>query len=149
MSNLFRRFGLLRAARFGIASVVGFLVAELIIVSGLFALYGSTDVPAATSGWTDLLALDVFALVIGVTVSFAMNERTTFRDASRAESGGNVLARLAMFQLVSAMGNAVVIAVQILLLSAFAITPAFGNVCGAIVAYPVSYLVSTRTVWRT
>ncbi len=143
-------YGIFRVARFGIAALVGFLVFEGMVVAGLYALYGRVDVPNGVSSSPALLGLDVLALVVGVSVSFALNERITVREA-RGEGRGtllNTLARLARFQGVSALGNIVVIAVQLLLLATVGLTPAVGNVVGAIAGYPVSYFLSMKVVWK-
>ena len=66
------------AASFGVAAIVGFLVAECIIIAGLYAIYGELDVPGDTSGSPGLLAVDVLALVFGVAVSVFLNEKSTF-----------------------------------------------------------------------
>jgi putative flippase GtrA len=129
---------------------VGFFVAEAIIIAGLYFIYGNPDVPSDISSSPTLVVLDVFALVTGVAVGFFLNERTTVRNL--ATKNGRVvesmIVRLGRFQAVSAMGNAVVIVVQLGLLAAFAISPAIGNIIGGIVAFPVTYFVSMRMVWR-
>ncbi len=143
-------YGILRVARFGIAALGGFLVFEGMVVLGLYAFYGRVDVPSGVSSSPALLGLDVLALVVGVTVSFVLNERITVRRAEGESRGTplSMLARLARFQGVSALGNIVVIAVQLLLLATIGLTPAVGSVVGAIAGYPVSYLLSMRVVWR-
>lgn len=150
VEELDRRYGIFRAAEFGIAGAVGFLVAEAIVVAGLFLIYGGASVPGGVYGSPALLSLDIGAFVTGVTVGFAVNERTTVRKAVRAERGGAraVLVRLAKFQGVYAVGNAMTIGVQLSLLALFALSPALGNVVGAVAAFPVSYLISMRVVWR-
>ena len=149
--ELDRRYGVLRAVQFGIAGIVGFLVAEAIIVGGMFIAYGSTSVPSSYSTSPTLLGLDVLAFLVGVTVGFAVNERTTVRKIVARERNGarDVLVRLAKYQGVYVVGNAITIGTQLLLLAAFALSPAIGVVIGAIVAYPVSYVISMRVVWRS
>jgi putative flippase GtrA len=139
----------LRMTAFGISSAAGFLVAEGVIVAGLYAIFGKLEVPGNMSSSPTLVALDVFALVVGVVVSFALNERTTVSDSKGKEDGiGAMLVRLGRFEGISALGNAVVIVVQLALLAEFGLTPAVGSVVGAIVGFPVSYLMSMRLVWR-
>jgi putative flippase GtrA len=146
--ELDRRYGIFRAAEFGIAGIVGFLVAEAIIVGGLYAIYGDANVPSGIFSSPTLLALDVVAFAVGVTVGFFVNERTTARAATNREKGAaGTLIRLAKFQGVYVVGNAITIGVQLALLAALALSPAFGNIIGAIVAYPVSYFISMRVVW--
>jgi putative flippase GtrA len=148
--ELDKRYGIFRAAKFGVAGAIGFVVAEVIIIIGLYALYGKTNVPSAIYSSHVLLALNIVAFVIGVTVGFFVNERITVRNQGEQKIGGarNVAMRLLKFQGVYAIGNAITIGVQLALLEALSLSPAIGNVIGAIVAFPVSYFVSMRVVWR-
>lgn len=143
------RYGILRAAEFGVAGIVGFSVAEGIIVVGLFLLNGDIEAPSSFASSPSLLALDVVAFVVGVTVGFVVNEKTTVRRAVGQGSGGRsgTLVRLAKYQGVYVLGNAITIGTQLALLAAFALSPAAGVVVGAVVAYPVSYAISMRFVW--
>ena len=145
-----KRYGIFRAAKFGVAGAIGFVVAEIIIIIGLYALYGKTNVPSAIYSSPLLLALNIVAFVIGVTVGFFANERITVRDQGEQKIGGarKVAIRLLKFQGVYAIGNAITIGVQLALLEAFSLSPAIGNIIGAIVAFPVSYFVSMRVVWK-
>jgi putative flippase GtrA len=149
--RLDEKYSVFRAARFGIAALVGFAIFEALVVAGLYAFYGRPDVPSSVSTSPSLLTLDVVALVVGVSVSFALNERITVRGGVNENNKkvGSVLMRLLRFQGVSALGNAVVIGVQLLLLALLGLTPAIGSIAGAIVGYPVSYFISMRVVWKT
>ena len=149
LTELADRYGVLRAAKFGIAGLVGFAVAEVIIIIGLFLTNGSLEVPSGYSSSPSLLALDVIAFVVGVTVGFFVNELTTVRNARSVQggSGGTVL-RLAKYQGVYVLGNAITIGTQLVLLAAFALSPAIGVLAGAAIAYPVSYEISMRFVWK-
>jgi len=151
IKELDKKYGVFRVALFGIAGIVGFLVAEAIIVGGLFLGYGNASVPSSHSSSLTLLGLDILAFLVGVTVGFAVNERTTVRKIVARERNGarDVLVRLAKYQGVYVVGNAITIGTQLLLLAAFALSPAIGVVIGAIVAYPVSYVISMRVVWRS
>ena len=141
---------LVKAAAFGVASIAGFLVAEAIVIAGLYAFFGGLDVSRGTSGSPSLLALDVFALMVGVTASFLLNERTSVGNLGGGGQGRRATAsRLGKFQLVSALGNAVVIVVQLALLTFLGVSPAIGNVVGGISAFPVSYMISIRVVWNS
>jgi putative flippase GtrA len=142
------RFEVLRAAKFGIAVGIGFLAAEAIIIVGLYIVYGRPDVPSNAASSPILLALDISALLSGAIVSFFLNEMTTVRGTAPANGAKNTLVRLGKFEGVSALGNAISIGVQLGLLAAFSLSPAIGNVIGAIVAYPPSYFISMRLVWR-
>ena len=141
----------IRLASFGISATAGFVVAEALIIMGLYATFGRLEIPGDLSSSSALLGLDVLALAIGVVVSFALNERTTVKDVKTNGDGvtGSTLVRLVRFEGVSAFGNAVVILVQLALLAVFGLTPAVGSAVGAVVGFPVSYLISMRVVWRT
>lgn len=149
LSELARRYGFLRAAKFGVAGIIGFLAAEGIIVAGLFLAYGNVEVPSGVYSSSALLAIDIVAFVVGVTIGFFVNEWTTVRDSPSRESGGRgVIVRLAEYQGVYVLGNAITIGTQLLLLAAFSLSPPIGVMVGAVVAYPVSYAISMRVVWR-
>lgn len=117
---------------------------------GMYLAYGNTSVPSSYSSSPTLLGIDVLAFLVGVTVGFAVNERTTVRKiVAREETGIRaVLLRLAKYQGVYVVGNAMTIGIQFLLLASFALSPAAGVVIGAIAAYPVSYFISMRVVWK-
>ena len=147
--ELDRRYGIFRAAQFGIAGVIGFLVLEAILVAGRYAIYGMVDIPSNFASSPALLALDITASVVGVVVGFFVNERTTVRKLSTFERGArSTLARLMKFEGVYALGSAITIGVQLALLAAFGLSPAVGNVVGAVAAYPASYVISMRVVWK-
>jgi putative flippase GtrA len=149
LRELDRRYRIFRLAQFGMAGIVGFLVLEAILVSGLYALYGDVNLPSNFASSPGLLALDVFASVVGVVAGFFVNERTTVRGMDRHGKGWRgTLVRLGKFEGVYALGSAITIAVQLALLAWLALSPAIGNVAGAVVAYPVSYAISMRFVWR-
>ena len=148
LRELDRKYRVFRLAQFGIAGIVGFLVLEAILVVGLYAMYGSPSLPSGFASSAGLLALDVFASVIGVVVGFFVNERTTVKSVDRAKGWKETLVRLGKFEGVYAVGSAITIAVQLALLAWVALSPAVGNIVGAIVAYPASYAISMRFVWR-
>jgi len=148
--GLERKYHFFRLAQFGIAGVVGFLVLEAILVAGLYAMYGNASVPSNFASSPALLSLDIFASVVGVVVGFFVNERTTVKGVSGREKGWkDTLVRLGKFEGVYALGSAITISVQLALLAWISLSPAFGNIVGAIVAYPVSYFISMRFVWKT
>ena len=148
--ELAERYGVLRIVQFGVAGVVGFVVAEGIIISGLFLSNGELQVPSSLASSPTLLAIDVLAFVVGVTVGFFVNERTTVRrEAAQGGRGaGRTLLRLVKFQGVYVLGNAITIGTQLALLAALALSPVLGVMVGAVVAYPVSYMISMRFVWN-
>jgi putative flippase GtrA len=151
IKELDRKYGLFRAAQFGIAGVIGFLALEGILVAGLYAIYGRVDVPSDFASSPTLVALDIFASVVGVVVGFFANERTTVRRAAGNQGKGwrSTIVRLGKFEGVYALGSGVTIGVQLVLLAAFGVSPAIGNIVGAVGAYPPSYLISMRFVWKT
>ena len=144
--ELGRKHGLLKAAQFGVAGVIGFLALEAILVGGLYVVYGTTALPSDFASSPSLLSLDVFASVMGVVVGFFVNERTTVREMNF--EGNSTAVRLLKFEGVYAVGSAITIAVQLALLGEMSLSPALGNVVGAIVAYPASYAMSMRFVWK-
>jgi putative flippase GtrA len=150
IKDLARRYGIFRAAQFGIAGIVGFLVLEVVLVGGLYAIYGKADIPGNFYSSPSLLGLDVVASFVGVTVGFIVNERTTARDAAvlRKKGATSMAARLLKFQGVYVVGNGITIGVQLVLLGAFSLPPAIGNIVGAVVAYPPSYFIAMRFVWK-
>jgi len=84
-----------------------------------------------------------------VVVGFFVNERTTVKTVGRRQKGSkDTLVRLGKFEGVYALGSAITIAVQLGLLAWMSLSPAVGNIVGAIAAYPVSYLISMRFVWK-
>jgi len=125
--------------------VIGFLALEGVLVAGLYALYRTTALPSGFASSPSLLALDIFASVIGVVVGFFVNEKTTVRKMSLKK--GSMALRLVKFEGVYAVGSAITIGVQLALLGVFGLSPALGNIVGAIAAYPVSYAISMRVVW--
>ena len=148
--ELDRKYHFFRLAQFGIAGIVGFLVLEAILVAGLYVLFGNFNIPSNFASSPELLSLDIFASVIGVVVGFFVNERTTVRGIGRREKGWkDALVRLGKFEGVYALGSAITIAVQLALLAWMSLPPAVGNIVGAVAAYPVSYFISMRFVWRT
>ena len=148
--ELDRKYHFFRLTQFGIAGIIGFLALEAILVAGLYALYGKADIPSNFASSPQLLSLDIFASVVGVVVGFFVNERTTVRGVVRNGGGWKeVLVRLGKFEAVYAFGSAITIAVQLALLAWLGLSPAVGNIVGAVAAYPVSYLISMRIVWKT
>ncbi len=149
LRELERKYNVIRLAKFGVAGVVGFLALEGILVAGLYALYGDVNIPSDMASSAGLLSLDVLASATGVVVGFFVNETTTVRALPRRKGWRGTLVRLAKFEGVYAVGSAITIGVQLALLAWLTLSPAVGNVVGAVVAYPVSYYMSMRFVWRT
>ncbi|MGI0090935.1 MAG: GtrA family protein [Nitrososphaerales archaeon] len=147
--SLNEKYGVFRAAKFGVAGAAGFLIAELLLVIGVFVFYHTTKVPSVAYSSPTILGLNVAAFGIGVTASFFINERITVKNQGEQKhrDARRVIARLLKFQLAYLLGNIITIGVQLLLLAEFSVSPVLGNIIGAIVAYPVSYFFSMRFVW--
>jgi len=148
--SLDKKYGVFQLAKFGIASATGFLVAEAILTLGALLQYGKVSVPGAALFSPTFSAVDIGALAFGVFIAFLMNERFTVRVRPTHKRGrsNSRAARLLKFEGVNAVGNAVVIGVQLALLVTLSISPVVGNVVGAIVSYPITYLISMRFVWK-
>jgi putative flippase GtrA len=143
------KYHVFKLAKFSIASGTGFLVSEALLALGLLGLYGKVSAPKDAYSSPIFLALDVGVLAFGVFVAFVLNERFTVqvhRTQKNWKSRGRP-ARLLKFEGVNAMGNAVSIGVQFALLAMLSVEPVVGSVVGAIVSYPVTYLISMRFVW--
>ncbi len=141
-----RRRGVLRIVKFALASSIGFLIAEAILVLGVLALYHTTKVPGITSSSLAILGLDALAFGVGVTAAFVINERVTVRGHHRG--GASWLVRWGKYQLAALLGNVLIVVVQLALLATISLSPVFGSVVGAVVSYPVTYAVSMYFVWR-
>ena len=142
------RYGVLKTFRFAIAGVLGFGVTEAILTFGLLFFYGRLGVPQATFSSLGLLSLDVVSLLAGVSASFFINERITVKVTKATDSSGSRLGRFLKFQAVSGVGNAGIIVVQLILLTAFEISPLLGTIIGAVATYPIVYFISIKFVWK-
>src|SRR5579863_7842658 len=118
MKNLDRRFEVFKLAKFAIAAGSGFLLAEAIITLSVLRLYGSLIAPHDAYSSPEFVMIDVSALTMGVALSFFLNERFTIRDRQKLQNTSNNLPfRLLKFEGANAVGNGVIIAVQVLLLA--------------------------------
>jgi putative flippase GtrA len=150
LDSLGRRYAIYRVAKFAVASGIGFLIAEVILVIGVLIFYHNTNVPSVAYSSFTILGLNALAFGIGVTVALIINERVTVRGQVEEGSGkrrANWFKRWGKYQLASLLGNVVIVGVQLTLLATFSLSPVFGNIIGAIVSYPVTYFVSMRFVW--
>ena len=139
-------FAFLRAVKFAIATGLGFLIAEGILVLGVFALYRAIEVPGLSSSPT-ILGLDALSLGVGSTAAFLINERVTVtKYDSRTTSSW--LVRWGKYQLAKLLGNILIVVIQLALLAAVSLSPIYGSIVGAILSYPVTYVVSMTFVWR-
>jgi len=143
------KYPVVKKFRFAIAGALGFGVTEAVLTIGLLLLYGKLALPHASFSSVELLALDVVSLVVGVSASFFINEKITVKvpDADAKGEGGR-LERFLKFQGVSGVGNIGIIVIQLIVLTAFGISPLIGTVIGAIATYPVVYFISINFVWK-
>jgi putative flippase GtrA len=148
VKNLETKYPIVRTFRFAIAGALGFGVTEAVLTMGLLLIYGKLTVPHANYSSIELLSLDVLSLVAGVSVSFFINERITVNVQEVATESRSRLGRFLKFQAVSGVGNTGIVVVQLLLLSALAISPLLGTVVGAVVTYPIVYFISIKYVWK-
>ncbi|MFI5419914.1 MAG: GtrA family protein [Nitrososphaerales archaeon] len=139
--------GLFKIVTFGVSSGIGFLVAEAILTVGTFLTFGSVKVKIPLSPSPTLLAIDIFALSVGVTVSFFINQ-TSFKGIELIDPAHALIRRFMKFHLVSWGGNALIIGVQLLLWKEFSLSPTIGNILGALATFPLAYLFSMRYVWK-
>ncbi len=143
------KYPVFKTFRFAIAGAIGFLVTELVLMIGLLSIYGKLSLPHASFTSPLLLLLDIISLVIGVSASFLVNERITVKAPKAfGKHARKRFLRFLKFQAVGGVGNAGIIAVQLLLLARFEISPLFGTIIGAIVTYPIGYYISIKFVWK-
>lgn len=146
--SLDKRYGIFKIIKFAAASGTGFVVAELLITLSVYEMFGRFTAPGDAYSHPAFVAADIAALVIGVAVSFFLNERYTV-DTKKVAAGRSLPIRLLGFEGVNGLGNLTILLVQYLLLQAFSLTPVIGNIVGAIVSYPVTYLISMHFVWKS
>jgi putative flippase GtrA len=139
-------FAFLRIVKFAIATGLGFLIAEFVLVLGVFALYQTIAVPGISSSPT-ILTLDALALGIGSTAAFLVNERVTIKNRG-SKKWTNWLARWGRYQLAKLLGNILIVVIQLVLLATVSLSPVYGAIVGAILTYPVTYAVAMVFVWR-
>jgi putative flippase GtrA len=149
LDGLARKYGVFRIVKFALATGTGFLVNEVILVLGVIAFYHSTEVPSLAHSSFTILGLDALALGIGDSVGFMINERATVRGQGEQRRKGHVnwFVRWCKYQLAALLGNLVIVGVQLGLFATILLSPVFGNIVGAIVSYPVTYIISMRFVW--
>jgi putative flippase GtrA len=145
--GLDKKYHVFKVAKFAIASGLGFLLAEGILTVGVLRIYGKLSAPLDAYSSPAFLAVDIAALGLGVALSFFLNERFTVHKQKGGDSG-SLAVRLLKFEGVNAMGNATIVGVQFALLLTLAVTPVLGNIVGAIVSYPITYLISMHFVWK-
>jgi putative flippase GtrA len=149
VGKLEQMFPVVKKFRFAIAGMIGFGVTELVLSAGLLIVYGKLVFPHTSFSSIGLLGLDVLALVVGVSASFFINERITVKVSKDLVSGeGGRIERFLRFQGVSGVGNAGIIVVQLILLTALDISPLLGAIIGAVVTYPIVYFISINYVWK-
>jgi putative flippase GtrA len=149
VTRLETRYPVVKSFRFAVAGVMGFGVTEAVLTVGLLLLYGKLTIPHASFSSLELLSLDIVSLVVGVSASFFINERITVTvQKGTTNAFGSLLHRFLKFQAVSGVGNTGIVVVQLILLTAMAVSPLVGTVVGAVVTYPVVYFISIKYVWK-
>ncbi|MGD0329706.1 MAG: GtrA family protein [Nitrososphaeria archaeon] len=114
---------------------------------GLLVIYGNLIIPSNTYSSPALLALNILAQGIGIAVAFFINERITIHVGN--DQKDQLTIRLLKFEGLNGIGSSIGVLIQLLLLGTLSLSPALGNIVGALVAYPIQYLISMRFVWRT
>ena len=137
-----------RFIEFAMATGAGFLLNLVILSLGVIAVFHSSIVSLARNPSPAILGLDVLALGAGDTLAFIINEQLTVRGRVEGKGTVNWLTRWGKYQLTAWMGNMIIALVQVSLLLAFALAPASGSILGAAAAYPITYMVSMRFVWK-
>lgn len=140
------RFAFFRIIKFAFATGLGFLIAEGVLVLGVFALYGDIEVPGLSSSPT-ILGLDALALGIGSTAAFLVNERVTVKKRD-SRTTASWLVRWGKYQLAKLLGNILIVVIQLALLATVSLSPIYGSIVGAILSYPITYAVAMVFVWR-
>ena len=144
-----RRYGGFRIAKFAVASGIGFLIAEVILVLGVIFFYHTTQIPSVAFSSPTVLGLNALAFGTGVNAAFMINECVTVKGLGNERKKGRVnwFVRWYKYQLAALLGNVVIVLVQLALLATISLSPVIGNILGAVVSYPVTYFVSMRFVW--
>lgn len=141
-------------AKFVSAGVSGGVISELILIIGLFAIYGNLGIPSTTYSSPTLLSLNILAQGVGIAVAFFINEKITVNVQNDPKNKGKkqLIVRLLKFEGTNGIGSAINILIQLLLLATLSLSPALGNIVGggigSAVAYVVIYFVSMRFVWK-
>ncbi len=129
---------LIRGSKFSVVSVVSFGIEEAILAGGLYGF-----------GFKYIIPVNIAAVFFSVAFGFLANEWWTVRH--EGYHGGalwGLVARLLKFEIIYAAGSAIGIIVQLLIYYNFGINPVIANIAGALVAYPVNYVISLLYVWR-
>ncbi len=149
VTKLETKYPVVKTFRFAVAGALGFGVTEAVLTLGLLLLYGRLGVPQASYSSLELLSLDIVSLVVG-RLGILLHQRTDNGHRAERCDGGvrSRLHRFLKFQAVSGVGNTGIVIVQLLLLTAFGLSPLVGTVVGALVTYPVVYFISIKYVWK-
>jgi len=150
ISKLGGRKGLFKTFRFALAGALGFLVTEIVLATGLLLFYGKLTFEVTSFSSSSLLWLDILAFIAGVTASFLINERLIISTPSiDKRDSAKKLIRFLKFQAVSGLGTAGIIATQLVLLVILEVSPLVGTFIGAVVTFPIIYLISLNNVWQS
>jgi hypothetical protein len=138
-------------AKFAFAVGIGFLDAEVLLVTGSYLLYNTPSVPQTIFSIPTYWVLIAFAFLTGVTAAFFVNEGLLANDVGFKKIDHkiqSVLGRLGKFQLVFLAGIFGVLWIKWLLLKEMSYPPMAGYVVGAIVFLPLCYVLTARFVWK-
>lgn len=129
---------IIRGTKFSFVSVSSFGVEEAILAGGLFFF-----------GVYYIIPVNVAAVFFSVAFDFMLNEHWTVRHEGYHGGGlRGLIFRLFRHEMVYAAGSAVGIIVQLLIFYYFGINPVLANIGGALVAYPMNYVISMFIVWK-
>ena len=146
-----QKYGVFRMAKFGMAQLIGFFIAEGVLALSLMLHYHSFWVPQDSYSSPLLIGLNLLAFVVGVAAAFCINERVNIRVQARAAQGGvsGVFFRFLKYQAVNGAGKPIILVVELALLALLGVSPVLGLIVGAMICYPVMYLASMRFVWQS
>jgi len=131
---------LLRFGKYALANISGGIVSEAILSIGLLLTYGSLMIQGSEYLSPALIGLNVLAQAAGIAFAFFLNERVTLSSPKESLRRGSI-GRLLGFEGVNAGGASFGILIQLLLLRTLQLSPARGNIVGALLAIPVTYLI--------
>ena len=130
-------------AKFVSAGVSGGVITELILLTGLLAIYRNLGIPSTTYSSSTLLSLNILAQGVGIAVSFFINEKITVNVQNDPKNKGKkqLIVRLLKFEGTNGIGSGISILTQLLLLATLSVSPALGNIVGEVIGSAVAYVI--------
>jgi len=146
-----QKYGVFRMAKFGMAQLIGFLIAEGVLALSLMSYYHNFWVPQDSYSSPLLIGLNLLAFVVGVAVAFCINEMVNIRVQAHGAQGraSGVFFRFLKYQAVNGAGKPIILVVELVLLALLGVSPVLGLMVGAMICYPVMYLASMHFVWQS